>query len=255
MSQTQHIWSEFTVLPPHLCFPPRSLSLGQGWLCSRYSRLGWFQAFNALYLISPLKSLIQKVQLLLPFHISEVKSNPVLCHRFKSSSWVELGFECRLGRQGHTFCLLCVGWVACRILAHQPGIELVPPAVATRSLDPWTTREVPGAYTLNDSAFCLLWNIYPGQKPVQHFFSCIKKKILYWICYNIGGFMFCLSGPQVCGILATSSGIRPTRPAREGEVSTTGLPGKAPRQSFLKPRSCWPPICSPVPHLSFLPPE
>ena len=79
--------------------------------CSWYSRLGWFQAFNARYLISPLKSPIQNVQLLLPFHVSEVKSSPVLCPRFKSSSWVELEFECRLGRQGPHF-LFALCWLS-----------------------------------------------------------------------------------------------------------------------------------------------
>ena len=166
------------MLPSHLCFPPRSLSLGQGWLCSWYSRLSWFQGFNALYLISPFKSPIQKVQLLLPFHISEIKSSPVLCPRSKSSSWVELGLNADWVDRAHTFCLLCVVWVACRILVHQPGIEPVPPAVATWSLVYWTTRVVPGAYTFNNSAFCLLWNIYPGQKPGQHFFPVLKKNSL-----------------------------------------------------------------------------
>ena len=31
---------------------------------------------------------------------------------------------------------------SCRILAPQPGIELVPPAVETQSLNHWTAREV-----------------------------------------------------------------------------------------------------------------
>ena len=33
---------------------------------------------------------------------------------------------------------------AYRILVPQPGIEPVPPAVEARSLNHWTTREVPG---------------------------------------------------------------------------------------------------------------
>ena len=32
--------------------------------------------------------------------------------------------------------------VACGILVHQPGIELMPPALEAWSLDHWTTREV-----------------------------------------------------------------------------------------------------------------
>ena len=31
---------------------------------------------------------------------------------------------------------------ACEILAPQPGIQAGPPALETRSLNPWTTREV-----------------------------------------------------------------------------------------------------------------
>ena len=34
--------------------------------------------------------------------------------------------------------------VACRVLVPQPGIEPGPPAVEAQSLNPWTTREVPG---------------------------------------------------------------------------------------------------------------
>ena len=33
-------------------------------------------------------------------------------------------------------------WVACGILVPQPGIELAPPALAVKSLNHWTTREV-----------------------------------------------------------------------------------------------------------------
>ena len=46
---------------------------------------------------------------------------------------------------------LCSGWFvwfgphcsACGILVPRPGIEPVPPAVEARSLNHWTTREVP----------------------------------------------------------------------------------------------------------------
>ena len=38
--------------------------------------------------------------------------------------------------------------VACSILVPQPGIEPVPPAVEAQSLNPWTTREVPGKVLL-----------------------------------------------------------------------------------------------------------
>ena len=47
---------------------------------------------------------------------------------------------------------------------------------------------------------------------------------LFKCCYC---FMFCFSGHKACGILASWPGIEPTPPALEGEVLTTGLPGKS----------------------------
>ena len=47
-------------------------------------------------------------------------------------------------------------------------------------------------------------------------------------------FMFCFIGPEACGILAPRPGIEPTPPALEGEVLTTGPPGKSLRWTFLK---------------------
>ena len=38
--------------------------------------------------------------------------------------------------------------------------------------------------------------------------------------------MFCFSGQDACGILTPQAGIKPTPPALEDEVLTTGLPGK-----------------------------
>ena len=43
---------------------------------------------------------------------------------------------------------------ACRILVPQSGIEPMPPAVETRSLNHWTTREIPG-WPLNEIQFAL----------------------------------------------------------------------------------------------------
>ena len=55
----------------------------------------------------------------------------------------------------------------CGILAPQPGIELVPPALAARSLNHWTAREVPrmpfildvnnGKNSANTLDFYYLW--------------------------------------------------------------------------------------------------
>ena len=39
--------------------------------------------------------------------------------------------------------------------------------------------------------------------------------------------MFWVFGCEACGILAPRPGIKPTPPELEGEVLTTGLPGKS----------------------------
>ena len=39
--------------------------------------------------------------------------------------------------------------------------------------------------------------------------------------------MFCFFGCEACGILAPGPGIEPAPPALEGEVLTTGPPGKS----------------------------
>ena len=60
---------------------------------------------------------------------------------------------------------------------------------------------------------------------------------LYWICYNIASvFCFRFFDREACGILAPQPGIEPAPPALEGEVSTTGPPGKSPLYAniFLK---------------------
>ena len=54
---------------------------------------------------------------------------------------------------------------------------------------------------------------------------------LYWICYNIASVLcFGFFGCEACGILAPWPGIKPTHPALESEVLTTGPPGKSQRQ-------------------------
>ena len=45
--------------------------------------------------------------------------------------------------------------------------------------------------------------------------------------------MFWFFGPKACGILAPRPGIGPAPPALEGEVLTTGLPGKSPAKSLF----------------------
>ena len=44
--------------------------------------------------------------------------------------------------------------------------------------------------------------------------------------------MFCFFGPEACGILAPWPGIEPAPSALQGEVLTTGLPGKSQHVSF-----------------------
>ena len=54
--------------------------------------------------------------------------------------------------------------------------------------------------------------------------------------------MFWFFGPEACGILAPRPGIKPAPPALEGEVLTTGLPGKSQGQLiFKKPKMEWSP--------------
>ena len=46
--------------------------------------------------------------------------------------------------------------------------------------------------------------------------------------------MFCFFGHEACGILDLQPGIEPAFPALEGEVLTTGLPGKSHLKDILK---------------------
>ena len=55
------------------------------------------------------------------------------------------------------------------------------------------------------------------------------KKNPYWICYHIASVVcFDTFGHEAYGILAPWAGIKATLPALEGEVLTTGPPGKPP---------------------------
>ena len=61
-------------------------------------------------------------------------------------------------------------------------------------------------------------------------------KSLYWICYNIAYVScFWFFVLKVCGILALRPQIKPTPPALEGKVLTTGLPGKSHNQHYHIP--------------------
>ena len=57
--------------------------------------------------------------------------------------------------------------------------------------------------------------------------------------------MFWFFGHEACGILAPQPGIEPAPPALEGEVLTTGLPGKSLYHHFLT-------SCSILMHIFFI---
>ena len=61
------------------------------------------------------------------------------------------------------------------------------------------------------------------------FFWCRPFKKSYWICYNIVSVWCCdFFGCEACGILVPWLGIEPAPSALEGEVLSTGPPGKSP---------------------------
>ena len=60
--------------------------------------------------------------------------------------------------------------MACRILVPQPGIELVPPAVEARSLNHWTTREIPEKCYFR----VILIHIYFILREGRYFFICLR---------------------------------------------------------------------------------
>ena len=63
----------------------------------------------------------------------------------------------------------------------------------------------------------------------QPFFKSLYLNLLqYWSC-----FMFWWFGCEACGISAPWLEIKPATPPLEGEVLTTGPPGKSPKEGFL----------------------
>ena len=66
---------------------------------------------------------------------------------------------------------------------------------------------------------------------ITFFFNFFLKSLLNLLQYCFC-FMSWFFGHETCGILAPRPGIEPTPPALEGEVLTTGLPGKSHLHNF-----------------------
>ena len=62
-------------------------------------------------------------------------------------------------------------------------------------------------------------------------------EIIKVLCFGFFFFVFLFFfGHEACGILAPRPGIKPVPPALEGEVLTTGLPGKSLEPTLLTDR-------------------
>ena len=66
------------------------------------------------------------------------------------------------------------------------------------------------------------------------FLDFLLNLLQYYFC-----FMFWYFGPKACGILASQLEIKPTPPALEGKILTTGPPGTFPRLIHLITRSLY----------------
>ena len=66
-----------------------------------------------------------------------------------------------------------------------------------------------------------------GARPQEGFHCLFLKKFLLNLLQYCFCFMFWFSGHEACGILAPSPGMEPATPSLEGEILTTGLPGKS----------------------------
>ena len=85
----------------------------------------------------------------------------------------------------------------------------------------------------------ILWHGYYSFFFFNFFFSCgpLLKSLFNLLQYCFC-FMFWFFGREACGILAPRPGIEPAPPALEGEVLTTGLPGKS-LDTILIPINRW----------------
>ena len=89
---------------------------------------------------------------------------------------------------------------------------------------------------------------HPYQRESNYFFSfwCepFLKSFLNLLRYCFC-FMFWFFGCDACGVLAPRSGIKPTPPALEGEVLTTGPPGKSQKAAVNTVKDLQFPSCVP----------
>ena len=63
---------------------------------------------------------------------------------------------------------------------------------------------------------------------VDHFLKIVIEFVTIFPLFYVLFFF----GPEACGTLAARPGIKPIPPALEGEVLTSGLPGKSPLPEF-----------------------
>ena len=145
-----------------------------------------------------------------------------------------------LGLSWHSgiFILAC-GIFSCSMqdLIPWPGIEPGPPALGARSLDRWTTREVPRTFFLFFKScwdffiFWLCW-VLVARSSLQHARSFIVVRRLLLAVHG-------LSCSTAYGILVPWPRIEPASPALEGEFLTAGPPGKSPQNYFYREHFCF----------------
>ena len=70
------------------------------------------------------------------------------------------------------------------------------------------------------------------------FFKSLLNLLQYRFCFMFWFFSFLFFGHEACGILALPPGIKPTPPGLEGEVLTTGPPGKS-QIILIITSHCW----------------
>ena len=109
---------------------------------SQESSTPWFESINSLVL-----SLLQGPNLTSSHHLGVLLKSP----------------HASLGLRSLLFLISCHG--ACGILVPQPGIEPAPPVVEARSLEHWTSWEVPSSLPLNS----LLSKFWPLSADRYHF--------------------------------------------------------------------------------------